>query len=64
MTTIAEYQKQPVSEQLARMRRTPDELADAIRGRSDAELSRRPDEKNWSAVPAAPAGVQRRGGEG
>jgi hypothetical protein len=40
VTTIAEYQKQPVSERLERMCRTPDELADAIRGRSDAELSR------------------------
>ena len=49
MATIADYLKRPVSERLERMRRTPDDLADAIRGRSDAELSRRPDEKNWSA---------------
>jgi uncharacterized damage-inducible protein DinB len=46
MATIADYLKRPVSERLERMRRTPDDLADAIRGRSDAELSRRP---NWSA---------------
>jgi uncharacterized damage-inducible protein DinB len=49
MATIADYLKRPVSERLECMRRTPDDLADAIRGRSDAELSRRPDEKNWSA---------------
>ena len=40
MATIADYRKRPVSERLERMRRTPDDLADAIRGRSDAELSR------------------------
>jgi hypothetical protein len=49
MATIADYLKRPVSERLECMRRTPDDLADAILGRSDAELSRRPDEKNWSA---------------
>jgi uncharacterized damage-inducible protein DinB len=49
MTTIAEYATWSVSERLDRMTRTPDELLDAIRGRSDAELSRRPDEENWSA---------------
>ena len=49
MTTIAEYAKRPARERLDRMARTPDELLDAIRDRSDAELSRRPDDKNWSA---------------
>lgn len=46
---MAEYGQQPVSERLARMRRTADELSDAIRGQSDERLSRRPDEKNWCA---------------
>ena len=38
-----------VEEQLARMERTADELAAAIKGVSDAALSRRPDDKSWSA---------------
>jgi hypothetical protein len=50
MTTREEYAKQPLDERLARMARTPDELAVAIRGRSDAVLSRRPDGKNWAAT--------------
>ena len=49
MATMAEYAAQSVTERLARMRRTPDELAAAIRGRSDEILSRRPDGKNWAA---------------
>src|SRR5688572_33497219 len=49
MATMAEYAPQSVAERLARMRRPPDELADAIRGRSDELLSRRPDGKNWAA---------------
>ena len=49
MTTISEYKKLSIRERLERMRRTPDELAEAILGRSDAELSRRPAEKSWSA---------------
>ena len=48
-TTIADYQKQPLTARLERMGRTADELVDAIRGRSDAVLSQRPDGKNWSA---------------
>ena len=44
-----EYAKQPLEQRLARMSRTADELATAIRGQSDAVLSRRPDEKNWAA---------------
>jgi uncharacterized damage-inducible protein DinB len=38
-----------LEEQLARMERTPDDFAAAIAGVPDAVLSRRPDEKNWSA---------------
>jgi hypothetical protein len=36
-------------EQVARMRRAPDDLAAAIRGQSEAALTKRPDEKNWAA---------------
>jgi DinB superfamily len=49
MATREDYAKQPFEKRLERMSRTPDELATAIRGRSDAELSRRPDPKNWAA---------------
>ncbi|HVQ76279.1 MAG TPA: DinB family protein [Candidatus Binatia bacterium] len=35
-------------EQLARMSRTAADIAAAIKGASDAQLSRRPDERNWS----------------
>src|SRR5262249_51171698 len=33
----------------ARMHRTPSDFAGAIKGAADAQLSRRPDDKNWSA---------------
>ncbi len=38
-----------LEEQLARMERTAEDLAAAIKGVSDAALTRRPDEKSWSA---------------
>ena len=38
-----------VEEAMARMSRTADDFAAAILGVSDADLSRRPDAKNWSA---------------
>jgi uncharacterized damage-inducible protein DinB len=38
-----------LEEQLARMERTADDFAAAIRSASDAALSRRPDDTNWSA---------------
>jgi len=38
-----------LEEQLARMERTAEDLAAAVKGVSDAALSRRPDEKSWSA---------------
>ena len=37
-----------IEEQMARLERTADDFAAAIRGVPDAVLSRRPDEKNWS----------------
>ena len=49
MPTREEYAKQTLGERLARMSRTADELAAAIRGQSATVLSRRPDEKNWAA---------------
>jgi len=38
-----------IEEQMARMERTPGDFAAAVRGVSDDALSKRPDEKNWSA---------------
>ena len=38
-----------IEEQMARMARTASDFAAAIAGVSDAALSRRPDDKNWSA---------------
>jgi len=49
MPTMEEVAKQPLEQRLARMRRTVDDLAEAIKGRKDADLSRRPDAKNWAA---------------
>lgn len=50
MLTREEYLKQPLERRLERLERTADELATAIRNRSNADLSRRPDGKNWSAT--------------
>lgn len=49
MPTMEEVAKQPIDQRFARMSRTADDLAAAIRGQSDAALSTRPDPKNWSA---------------
>jgi len=38
-----------IEEQMARMERTADDFAAAIRGLPDTVLGKRPDEKNWSA---------------
>jgi hypothetical protein len=35
---------------LARLQRTPQELADAVHDRDEAELGRRPDARNWAAT--------------
>ena len=53
MHTMAEYAKQPIAARLARCERTPDELAAAFRGQSEAVLSKRPDGKNWAAKEVA-----------
>jgi hypothetical protein len=44
-----EYMARPLEENLARMARTPDDLAAVIAGHGDAEITRRPDPKSWSA---------------
>ena len=49
MLTRDEYARQPVPERLQRLARTPDDLAAALRGKSDDILSRRPGAKKWSA---------------
>jgi hypothetical protein len=46
---MEEYAKQPREQRIQRLTRTAEELAAAIRGQSDAVLSRRPDAKNWAA---------------
>jgi DinB superfamily len=49
MLTIEDYAKQPREQRMQRLTRTGDDLAAAIKGQSDALLSRRPDAKNWAA---------------
>jgi len=48
MATRDEYAKRPRQERLARIAVTPDELAAAVKGRTEEELVRRPDPKNWA----------------
>lgn len=49
MQTMEEYAKQPRESRMQRLTRTADELAAAVKGQSDAVLSRRPDAKNCAA---------------
>jgi hypothetical protein len=46
---MEEYAKQSREQRMQRLTRTADELAAAIKGQSEAVLSRRPDAKNWAA---------------
>lgn len=48
MPTMEDYGKQPRDRRVERLRRTADELAAAIAGRSNAVLSRRPDARSWA----------------
>ena len=48
MPTMEEYATQPREQRMARLTRTADELAAAVKGQGDAVLSRRPDAKNWA----------------
>ena len=50
MPTREEYLHQPLERRLARLARTPDELAEEVRTRSVDVLSRRPDASSWSAT--------------
>jgi DinB superfamily len=49
MATRMEYARQPVVRCLARMKDTVEGIGIAIRGRSDASLSRRPAPESWAA---------------
>jgi len=49
MLTMEDYAKQPREQRMRHLTRTGDELAAAIKGQTDAVLSRRPDAKNWAA---------------
>jgi hypothetical protein len=49
MPTMEDYARTPTAVRIARLKRTPDDLAAALKGHTDAELSRRPDPKNWAA---------------
>jgi hypothetical protein len=49
MLTMEDYAKQPREQRMQHLTRTGDELAAAIKGQTDAVLSRRPDAKNWAA---------------
>jgi len=48
MASIEDYARRPREERLARITRTPDELADALRGADAAVLARRPAPKSWA----------------
>jgi len=50
MPTREDYLRQPLERRLARLAGTADELTEAIRNRSAAQLTRRPDATNWSAT--------------
>ena len=50
MPSIEEYARCSREERLARIGRTPDELADAVRGADGAALARRPAPKSWAAT--------------
>jgi DinB superfamily len=49
MVTREEVARQPLEQRTARMARTAEDLASAIRGQSEAVLTQRPDDKNWAA---------------
>ena len=49
MPTMEDVAKQTREQRVARLTRSADDLAAAIRGQSEEALSRRPDAKNWAA---------------
>ena len=48
MPSIEDYARRPREERLARIARTPDELADAVRSANAAMLASRPVPKSWA----------------
>jgi len=48
MASFDDYRQLATGERIDRLRRMPDELAQATAGRDDAELSRRPVDRAWS----------------
>jgi hypothetical protein len=49
MPTAEQYDELSIEMRLSRLRHTPGELARAISGKTDIELSRRPDARSWAA---------------
>jgi hypothetical protein len=49
MATMEEYLTRPLADRLERLRSTPGVLAAEFRDKTDAELSRRPAARSWSA---------------
>ena len=49
VTSAEDWARVPIDERLARLERTPNDLARLMRGQSDAALSRRPATEAWSA---------------
>jgi hypothetical protein len=47
--SVEDWAEVPVEERLARLERTPSDLARLVRGQTDATLSRRPAQEAWSA---------------
>jgi hypothetical protein len=48
MPTRADYQAKSIGLRMDRLRRTPDEIATAIAGKTEAMLGKRPVERQWS----------------
>jgi hypothetical protein len=48
MATLEEYSDLPIEARLRRLEQTPGELERDLSGKTDAELSRRPDAHNWA----------------
>ena len=50
VTSLEEWARRPRAERLARLGRTPGDLAAAFRGVDPGALTRRPDEQNWAPI--------------
>jgi len=49
MPTAEQYAELPIKTRVDRLRQTPSDLERAISGKTDSELSRRPDPRSWAA---------------